>query len=357
MDVESVSRALVAVLAPLGTIIGIGSRRRRLRNEIRDNLALIRELEDDDVLRTHTPVTGWLQGKIAVDVARLVGHELGTPKKPIPWSSIVFAGLLGLGFGIWTYLIVEDGFVWYATFPGVTSALMAVSIFGMLTNRELPPEESALPPGALPLDPRAPEERISASVHLAASGDADLDERFEPNHQVGVVLRFVQTLREGRYVDALELADKRWQLCRIQSWLWNNRHEFGSDIGTLEELADSLVAKREPAAVWEAFVASESAQFAEAWRDLDPNTYGAASRRRRLSEDHELVVLAPVGDTGGYMVTGPTALPNALTFVVRHSPATWLVANHAGPAAPVPGWPPTWWSPHDPAIDELPEPT
>jgi hypothetical protein len=95
--------------------------------------------------------------------------------------------------------------------------------------------------------------------------------------------------------------------------------------------------------------------FVDVWGNLDLSRYGAASRRRRLAADYDLVILAPTGNTGGYFVNTATSIPNALTFVVVRTGNGWLIANHTGSAPPRPGWPPAWWVPDDPAVDALPD--
>jgi len=77
---ETIAQAFAVVVAPLITLIGLGSRRRRLRAEIRDNLTLLQDLEKDEMFRNHTPTYGWLAGKIVVDIAKLAGVPLGAKK-------------------------------------------------------------------------------------------------------------------------------------------------------------------------------------------------------------------------------------------------------------------------------------
>ena len=127
----------MASLASLGTFF---SRRRRLRNEIRDNLTLIQELDKDEFLKTHSPAAMWLRGKVTIDIAKLVGQPLGSPKKPIPWSSVVFSSILCIGFGFWAYYINRNKFSWVSLIPAVVAFLFAVSIYGMFINREIPPD-------------------------------------------------------------------------------------------------------------------------------------------------------------------------------------------------------------------------
>jgi hypothetical protein len=222
----------------------------------------------------------------------------------------------------------------------------------MITNRELPPEtSSALPPGAVPIRTENASEHVAAAV-AASPSDQD-DGGSDRSGQIEIAYKFLRAMRAGRFEEGLEYADENWQMCRIQSWLWNNREHFSSDITELQRLAESLLNDHEPMDAWKEFVASEASSFAEAWAPLDPDKLGAASRRRRIARDYDLVILAPVGESGGYFVTTATAIPNAITFVMHHVDGDWLVANHVGTAPPRPGWPPAWWTSNDPAIEAL----
>lgn len=351
-DVEAILKAAAAVMAPTAALVGVGGRRRRLRAEVRENLSLVEALEKNEVLREHTPAVGWLQGKVALDVARLAGFPLGTPKSPIPKGSVVMAGILGLAFAAWTYYIDKDGFVWYSVFPGTVSALMFIAILGMLTNRELPlDQDGELPEGATPVRTETATEQIMTSAAMAANGTSD---RFADAGQVGVVFRFFGAMRAGRYEDGIQLAEENWLLCRVQAWLWNNQDHFGSEIGALQQVADEMLLRRAQSDNWNDFVETERRAFVEVWSSLNPDQVGAGSRRRRIARDYDLVVLAPTGNTGGYYVTTATILPSALVFVVHWSGTQWLLSNHIGAAPPTPGWPPAWWSASDPTIDRLP---
>ncbi|NCD18865.1 MAG: hypothetical protein EOL89_02610 [Actinobacteria bacterium] len=351
MDWEGIGQAVVAVLTPLAALLGVGSRRRRLRSEVKENIALLESIKKDEVLSAHTPAVGWLSGRIVLDVARLSGQTLGNPKKPIPWGSVVLAWVLALGFGAWTYWINRSGFIWYSVFPGTVAFLFATSGVGMFMNRQLPANES-LPEGATTVRTGTVEERIATAVQFASS-DSDAG-MFADGGQVGVALRFVGLLRDGRFEDALELADSNWLLCRIQSRLFNMHLEGILDEDKLEGLAKSLHERRQPAELWAELVREEGLQFSEAWANLDPAHLGAASRRRRIARDYDVVVLVglPTGD--GYFVTSATMVPNSFTFLMHRCEGDWLVANHVGIAPPAPGWPPSWWTIGDPAIESLP---
>jgi hypothetical protein len=256
------------------------------------------------------------------------------------------------GFTFWTYYINRHEFVWYSVFPGIVAFLFLVSVYGIFVNREIPPDTGgALPPGATPLRSETANEQVATAVALAANND--LDERYSDNGQIGVVFRFIRVMREGRVEEGLELADENWRLCRIQAWLWNNRNLFGSEVDELQRLAASLNERNEPQETWDAFVQAEAGIFITAWSPMDPDKWGAASRRRRLARDFDLVLLAPIGETGGYFVNTATALPEAMTFVMHNVDGAWLVANHGGSAPPSPGWPPSWWTTNDPAVEAL----
>jgi hypothetical protein len=354
MSVDSVLQALAAIIAPLIGIVGLLSRRRRLRSEIRDNIALLHEADRDQSLREYTPALNWLRGKITIDIARITGQPLGSPKKPIPKGSLAFSAIIGLVFGAWTYFIVRDGFVWYAVFPGTLSLLMIIAILGMVTDRELPTQAgSDLPPGAVPIRTDNATEQVASALMVKTSDG--VSGRFGDAGQVGVAFRFFNAMREGRVLDSMNLADKNWQLCRIQSWLWNNREHYSPGSTEIERLADLLLKEQQPTSVWRSFLDSEANQFIEAWGPVDADALGAASRQRRIARDYELVILAPTGTTGGYFVTTATAIPNAMTFVLHRVAGTWLLASHCSTAPPTPGWPPAWWMIDDPAIVDLPD--
>lgn len=354
-DIEAIAKGIVAIGTPLGAAFGFLSRRRRLRSDIRDNLALAEEIEKHDLLRDHTLASGWLQGRIALDIARITGQDLGAARKPINWSSVVIGALFFVLSAGGTYLLTRDGFVWYSVFPATFAFLCLIAVVQDFTNRELPPEDaSALPLGAVRARTDTEEERVATAVAMAASGG--IDDRLNPGGQAYVALRFLKLLQLGAYEAALPFVDDNWIRCRVFSWLWNNRSVFGHDSHRLLQLAESMLVERGDNENWRDFVAVEKAQFVEAWGQVDFDLYGVASRRRRISRDLDLVILAYVGVGGGYFVTTATAITNAFTILVSRHADTWRVSNHAGVATPLPDWPPVWWLTDDPAIEALPEP-
>jgi hypothetical protein len=352
MDLVTILKSALAIGAPLAALVSLGARRRRLRSEVRDNLALIEELKKDTVLSQHSPAIGMLSGKIVLDVAALSGQPLGGKKKPIPWGAVIFAAIFAVGLGLWTYVIDRDGFVWYSVFPATVTFLLLISILGMTTNRQIP-EDPHLPPGASPIRSETAAERVANSVQLVASGAEP--GMYADSGQVGVALKFFDCMASGKYLDALALADQDWSLCRIQSRLWNMYLQGTLKADVLPELAQELHVKREPAKFWDDYVTAEAEQFKQAYGSLDSTALGAASRRRRMARDYDLVLLVPIENGDGFFVTSATALPNAMTLLMHRVDGRWLVANHVGIAPPTPGFPPSWWTTADSTFAELPE--
>ena len=145
MNPDAIVQVVAGVMTPLISLITFFSRRKRLRNEIRENLALVQELDKDEVLKQHSPAAMWLRGKISIDVAKLAGFPLGTPKKPVPWGSVTVAAIACAGLSYWTYYINRNAFSWYSLIPAVFAFLFGISVYGMFINREIPQSDEAQP--------------------------------------------------------------------------------------------------------------------------------------------------------------------------------------------------------------------
>jgi hypothetical protein len=354
-DVEAILKSAVAVIVPLGTLIGsiisIGNRKSRIRKEIRENLALLGDIEKDSELGEFALPTSWMRARIVVDTARLTGQTLGTPKKPLPVGSMVFAAILGLFLAALTWWIDRDGFVWYSVFPAALSFLSLVSLYGQTLNREIDPSKQ-LPPGASPVLSENATEQIATRLALARSEPASGPDSV--TDQADTVLNFVRRIEDGLYEEAVELAEENWLDCRIRSWVWANFPEHRSDVSRLVDMSNELLRDRESHPNWSDFVATETRLFLDAWVDDERlSDYGVARNRRRLSADCDLVILVPVGDSGGYFVERATAIPGAVTFIVRKYEAGWKVVSHLGTAPPIPDMPPVWWTPADQTWNEL----
>jgi hypothetical protein len=353
-DLEAIAKAMLTIGTPILTVAGLGSRNRRIRHDIKENLALVEEVEKHPALREASLSSAWLQGRVALDIARLTRQDFGPRKKAIPWSSVALAFILGGILSAWTYFIVRDGLVWYAVFPACGALLFAVSIVGMTTDRGLAPETANLPPGAVRAPTATAQEQVATSVALMAHRDDPAD-RLRLAAQSELVFTFVKLLQLGAYEAAIELADENWVRCRVYAWLWNNQPVFGEDVGELTRLADALMEERDTNEHWNDFVGTESRQFMAEWGDINFDEYGIAGNRRRVAPNLDAVIITLVGSDGGYFVMSATAIPNAMTFLLVGTGTTWKVANHAGIAPPLAEWPPVWWITDDPVMHALPE--
>ena len=336
MNWDAVAKGAAALATPVATIVGFLSRRRRLRAEVRDNLALLKEIAQVPAVYEHTPSANWLQGRIAIDVARLTGQEVGARKKPVPWGPFIFSLVLAGVFGGWVYVIDRGQFHWYSVFPGTLAFLFGVAALGLVTNRQLPPGD--IPAGAIPLNRPAGAPALRGPLHSAAP--ATLGDRYDADGAPDVAMRFFALLAARHVEEGFDLAERNWRLCRVQAWLWNNREHFGSE-HSLDDLAYSLAENRVPADIWQQFMVAEADAFAGVWSSL--GTVGAASRERKVAPDYELVILTPVGDSGGFMVMTTTTLQSAITVLLHFIDNKWSVASHVAHAPPAPGWPPSWW--------------
>lgn len=348
-----VLKALVSVLVPLvtlvGTVVGIGNRRNRLRKEVSENLDLLTAVEKDGQLSSLALPSAWLRSRVTTDVARLTGTSLGREKKPLPVGGMIFAALFAVGFGFWTWWLVKDGFVWYSVFPGCLSFLSLLSFWGQTLNREIDPNE--LPIGATRIATATQTEQVASYFALEATGQ--LSGPLSVEEQAQAVISFVSALEEGKYEEGLEFAEENWFRCRAQAWVHNNAEKFESEGMDLAQAVEEIISRGQ-ASLWKEFLHSEQTQFVSAWGGETPlSDAGIARKRRRLSEDVDMVILAPGASEGGYFVTSAVSIPNVLYFLVRRHQSGWLVANHIGFAPPTPGIPPVWWTPLDGTWNEL----
>ena len=62
-EAQTIGQVVTSVVVPVLAAIGFGGRRRRLRNEIKENLNLVEEVEKHDLLNRNTLTAAWLQGE------------------------------------------------------------------------------------------------------------------------------------------------------------------------------------------------------------------------------------------------------------------------------------------------------
>lgn len=176
-----------------------------------------------------------------------------------------------------------------------------------------------------------------AAVELADAAEI-------PGSQVHVAMSFVAAMGVGRFEEGWELADSNWRLCRVQHWLWNNRREFGEDREILDELASDILSGSTGTGLWESFAQIEQRAFEATWGPYTKARLAPASRRRRVGPAHEVIILVPLREQDqGFIVNGPVML-HQLRLLVVSTGQGFRVASHAADAAPLPGYPPTWWS-------------
>lgn len=182
---------------------------------------------------------------------------------------------------------------------------------------------------------------------IRALASKDPDELVDPE-AAEAARRWVQAVIDGRYREAWDMSHPAWRLARIQAWIWNNRDTFGYDLRDLQGLANDLFENESDAQSWQAFIDTESGQFIEAWGDIDLETWGTATAKRRRGPGFEIVLLTPLHEhREGFIVTEPTLI-KAKRLLMYRSDDGWQLASHVGEALPSPGWPPAWWA-EDPA--------
>jgi hypothetical protein len=150
VDLTTISRTITALLASLGAIVGFSSKASIVRGRVRANLALLRELDEDDALRQESLAATWLRDKIIVDVARLSKHPLG--KRRIPWRRVFWYVVFASSLASWTYDLDRNSYTWHSLIPGIMALLFALAASGTLIDRDIPPktDDSSSINGALP---------------------------------------------------------------------------------------------------------------------------------------------------------------------------------------------------------------
>jgi hypothetical protein len=159
--IKAASDVLAAILARLG-FVG----RPRRRAAIHDDLALLREIEaHPDFGRDSWPHNALLN-HIAIEIGKFSGVEFKRRRK-IQWGSIALYAIIGAPLGYLTYTLTDDGFVWYAVFPGFVALMMGLATLGMLFAPE--PEAPIDAPDESEDRPEAPYEDDPAMASESSS--------------------------------------------------------------------------------------------------------------------------------------------------------------------------------------------
>ncbi|MHA6510031.1 hypothetical protein [Tessaracoccus sp. Y1736] len=333
-DWSGLLKTLGTLAASAFAVFKFGARQSSLREHIKGDLELIDELNKNSLLRDHTEASAWLSGKILLDVAKLSGAPIGAKKKPIPWGTVVFATLVVVVFGLWTLDLNQNGFNWWSIATGAVTGLFLISILGMTTNRAISPDQD-LPPGAVPLQSGTASEQVAGRV-AALSVNAS-SPQFGATGVATAALEVFEKLQGGFFEHALDEMDPLWLECRLRSWLWGGQVELGlQGVAELDAKLAAILKDRVSDPHWSNFVQSESQQFQDTWRAF--GLMGAGSARRSLLPGMEVVILAPIGNTGGYYVPTAAMVPQSLTFLMSLNGSKWRLVNHVGMAPPLPQW-------------------
>lgn len=176
---------------------------------------------------------------------------------------------------------------------------------------------------------------------------------------LAVASAVVRDLADGNFRDAWLLFDPNLKRCRAMAWLYNNREQLGLAQEVCEEtdaFVDLLVdLGDQPSGTIDEFVAIESRQYEEVLTGYNDDRYGWSQRRRIVGPRHEMVLALrlPSDAPHGIVVDRPTIVSDTIKVLVSahavDGKTLYLVAGINYEAAPLPTWPPTWWTIDDPA--------
>ncbi len=158
---------------------------------------------------------------------------------------------------------------------------------------------------------------------------------------------------ENRYEDAWKLCEENWQVCRLQAWIYNNRRQL--ELETTEDFNACLseMLSGEDAPLWREFFITEKRAFDEIYGPLSKFEWGTSSRRRVVGPGYEVIVCTPLDSSQGFVITGPSILPQSASLLMHNVEGVWLLAALNSEAPPMKGWPPSWWFTDDPVAEEF----
>lgn len=213
--------------------------------------------------------------------------------------------------------------------------------------------------------------RVLTGWDLAERLSSEADDPLMPGdfqHAYGpteTAISILERIQARDYDSVWVMTDPNLRLCRAQGWIFDNLGNLGlsSEYSTeWDNMADYLIAgPHRGEQVWDSFAATEIGQLTASFSAYAAGKAGWSQRRRVLGPRHEVVLLTPLPKNAphGYIATGPTLLEDSrdlLMVCVDHPSAPpgriYLLAG-VGRAAPLPGWPPTWWVIDDPVALEV----
>jgi tetratricopeptide (TPR) repeat protein len=159
-----------------------------------------------------------------------------------------------------------------------------------------------------------------------------------PGGPVVAAQDWLRLVQKGRMKRVWEGLDPNLRLVLAQAWVYANRDHPSLAGLNQDDLAAELARPRPKHRLVREFFASQLAEFQDAYRAYDHETWGAAERPRRFGIDYELVILMETG--GDAIEWQPGMSLPAFGILLRRVLGKWRIANFSA-EIPIPGWPPT----------------
>ncbi len=287
--------------------------------------------------------------------ARIVSsrNDLSTKSEVVRRGWLFLTGFVGLA-SVLTYVALElkevDG-PWSGLALELGAGVLLFALLFLVERRMVSTAVTA----ALARITRAEKERVWADPEANPLTPGDFHSETGP---LAVASAFVRDVADGNFADIWLITDRNWRTCRAQAWIFNNLKQLDllSNLAGRDQLAEFLVNGPHPDdQIWQDFVKIESKGFRAAVGDFHDDRWGWSQRRRIVGPSHEVVFASPLplDAPDGFMVDTPTLLEESIQVLVSchrfEGGVIYLVAGLNQQAAPLPGWPPTWWSLDDPA--------
>jgi len=159
-----------------------------------------------------------------------------------------------------------------------------------------------------------------------------------PGGPVMAAQDWLRLVQRGRMKKLWEELEQNLRLALAQAWIYANRDHPSLAGLDQDGLAAELARPRPRHRLVRAFFATQLAEFQDAYRAYNDETWGAAERPRRFGIDYELVILMETG--GDAIEWQPGMSLPAFSILLRRVLGRWRIANFS-PEIPIPGWPPT----------------
>jgi tetratricopeptide (TPR) repeat protein len=166
---------------------------------------------------------------------------------------------------------------------------------------------------------------------------AAMNSHLGPGGPVMTAQDWLRLVQRGRMKKIWEELEQNLRLVLAQAWIYANRNHPNLSGLDQDGLAAELARPRPRHRLVRAFFATQLAEFQDAYRTYNDETWGAAERPRRFGIDYELVLLMETG--GDAIEWQPGMSLPAFSILLRRVLGRWRIANFS-PEIPIPGWPP-----------------